>query len=113
MERRKSERLPFSSNASIVFRGQTYAGSIENVSEGGVEYLLTSSIKTSEDLTPEKLIKLNIQTPSGRNISLSCEVKWFLKMPQNGKKLTMGMKIINPPDEYRELIKELNSKNSN
>ena len=110
MERRKSERLPFSSGASIVFRDRSYAGAIENISEDGVEYLVTSTIQTTEDLTPEKLIELNFQTPSGSNISLKCEVKWFLRTPGDGKTLTLGMKIIDPPAEYRELIKDLNNK---
>lgn len=112
MERRKSERLPFSSDANIVLRDQSYTGAIENVSEDGVEYLLTSTIQTTEDLMPEKLIDLNFKTPSGKHISLTCEVKWYLKTPEDGKKLTMGMRIINPPAEYRELIKELNLNNS-
>ena len=107
MERRRSKRLTYNLNAKVRSGGFTYDGSIENVSEGGVEYLLTSLDHTTDDFKPDKIIELNFETPSGKVIALTCEVKWFLKSTRGNKKLTLGMKITNPPIAYKELIASL------
>lgn len=106
MEKRHSERIPCNLNAIIVSEGKDYSGQIENVSEDGVEYLITSKIQYSGNFTPDKTVKLNFQIPSGETLELDCEVKWFLKSPQSDikKTLIVGMKIKNPPRLYRELI---------
>lgn len=92
-------------NATITSEGNIFDGVIENVSEGGMEYLITSSIMSSGNFTPKKMIKLNFRIPSGESLDLDCEVEWFLKTPQDeNKSLILGMKIIDPPEIYRKLV---------
>jgi hypothetical protein len=108
MEKRHSERLLCHLKAKIISAGKTFDGFIENVSEEGLEYLISSLIQVPEDFTPEKMIKLIFQNHSGETINLTCEAKWFLRSSPDSKTLTVGMKIINPPQEYRELIRNEN-----
>ncbi len=107
IERRLSKRISAYINANVFSGGKTYDGSIENVSEEGVEYLMTSLIEAPKNFTPEKIIVLNFQIPSGETLNLYCEVKWFLRTPPFNKKLTLGMKIIDPPPTYKEFVKTL------
>lgn len=110
-ERRKSKRVPFISVASIVSAGRSYEGSIQNLSEEGVEYLLTSIKKVSKDFIPEKAVSLVLKDPSGKKYKLNCEVKWYLRAKGSSTSLTLGMKINNPPPRYRELIASLTADN--
>ncbi len=103
-----SRKIPVSLNAKIVSGGKTYAGLIENVSEYG----MISMIQISKDFTPEKIIELNFQIPSGEILSLNCELIWFLRMPLCNKELTLGFEIINPPQKYKEFIITLNFSNN-
>ncbi len=110
MERRRAERITYNLDANIISSGNTFTGSIENVSEDGVEYILTSLLDTSKDFTPDKIITLNFRAPTGETINLKCEVKWFARTsPNDNASLTMGMRIINPPSEYTTLINSLNA----
>ncbi len=108
MEKRLFKRKTIHLNAMIISGGKTYDGYIENVSEGGVEYLMTSSINAPYDFTPETVIELIFQIPSGKTLHLYCEVKWFLKASLDDKKLNLGIKVIDPPPEYIEFVKTLN-----
>lgn len=107
MERRRAKRITYNLTAKVNSGGYTYDGSIENVSEGGIEYLLTSLDRTTDDFTPDKIIELEFKTPEGDMIELKCEVKWFLKSKRGNKKLTLGMMILNPPAKYKDLIASL------
>ena len=106
-ERRKAKRVPFRSNADITFAGKSYMGAIQDVSEEGIQYLLTSFPEVSSDFVPEKAMDLVLKDPSGKKFKLSCEVKWYLKGKDGDTSLTMGMKITNPPLRYKELINSL------
>jgi hypothetical protein len=106
-ERRKFKRVPFSSDASIISAGKSYAGSIQNLSEEGAEYLLTSIREVSKDFIPEKAVSLVLKDPSGKQYKLNCEVKWYLRDKGKNNSLTLGIKITNPPPKYRELIASL------
>ncbi len=109
MERRGAERIPFNLKAGIESGGITYDGLVENVSDGGMEYLITSTVEAASDFTPDKVIKLEMVMPSGVRVSLTCEVKWFVKTEEGDEKLVMGMKIVDPPAEYRSWIKKVHA----
>ncbi len=106
MERRHSKRIPVNLNAKIISEDSIFDGIIENMSEDGLEYFMTSFIKTSQDITPQRLIKCNFLSPSGEMLDLNCELIWFLETAP-GEKL-LGMRIINPPLTYKEIVEHLN-----
>jgi hypothetical protein len=111
MEKRSSKRKSINLKANIIIDGNTYNGFIKNVSESGIGYLITSSIHISKDFTPVKKIKLNFQIPANEDMTLLCEVIWFLRTSSDAEILTLGMKIIDPPQQYAEWIKNLISGN--
>ena len=112
MERRHTERISFSLDARIISDKETHHGLIENISEDGMEYMITSYIQASKDFTPDKRIGLNFMTQSGEAIELNCEVKWFLKIESHEDKLLLGMEIINPSPEYKKWVKDITTSRS-
>ena len=111
MEKRRSDRYPVSLHASITLGAKTYTGLINNVSEFGVGYLMTSLSRVAKDFTPDGTAEMAFRTPSGKTLHLNCEVKWFVRASPNDQAMTMGMKIINPPREYNEYLETLYSNN--
>jgi hypothetical protein len=109
MERRRSRRIPVNLEANIISAGKSYVGLIENVSEGGLEYLMTSQVLVSEKFTPKKSLEVTFVIPSGETLHLNCELVWFLRAPLSEKLLTLGLKIIDPSTKYKEFIKSLDT----
>jgi len=106
MERRQSKRIPVNLNAKIFSDDKVFEGVIENMSEDGLEYFMTSFIKVSGNFIPPKSIKLNFQIPSGEVLDLNCELIWFLETSPEEK--LIGMKVLDPPLSYREIVKRQN-----
>lgn len=111
MNKRNSDRLPVNLKANITISNKAYSGLINNVSECGVGYLLVSLDYIADDVAPEKAIIVNFRTPSGLTLSLDCELKWFSKPQASAGRetsaLTLGLKIVNPPQQYTEYVKTL------
>lgn len=107
MDKRQSNRVICNLNANIISGGKSCGGFIDNVSEDGVEYLMTSAIKSSIDFIPERIITLSFQTPSGKILYLECEVKWYLRTAPDDETMTVGMKILNPTTAYQEFLHDL------
>lgn len=108
MERRNSERIPINLKATISSEGNSFEGIVENMSEDGLEYFMTSIVKVPQDFVPKKLMNISFQDRSGEMFSLICELIWFLETHKEGKNLLLGMKIIDPPFTYKEMVKGLN-----
>ncbi|UCH80186.1 MAG: PilZ domain-containing protein [Nitrospiraceae bacterium] len=107
MDNRFYKRTQVQLNARIITEGKEFDGSIENVSEGGIGYLINSSIKDSTDFSPRKMIEVDFLTSAGEKIRLECEIVWFSRSPAGDNELTLGMKIVNPPPEYKEWMSNL------
>lgn len=112
MTKRRSNRIECNISANIISGDRACGGFIDNISEDGVEYLLTSEIKSSKDFIPERIITLNFQTSSGETLNLDCEVRWYLRTAPEDETLTVGMKILSPPSVYREFLKDINNKST-
>jgi len=107
MNKRFYKRTSVQLKAEIISDGKSFAGSIENVSEGGVGYLINSSINDSTDFIPKKKIEISFLTPSGNNINVECETVWFSRPKEGTSNLSLGLKIVNPTSEYKEWITTL------
>ncbi|RJQ53431.1 MAG: PilZ domain-containing protein [Nitrospiraceae bacterium] len=107
-ERRHSGRKPVNLDAKIIAEGRVFDGCIENMSEDGLEYFMTSFVSASRDFFSNKMITMTFQSPSGEMISLTCELMWFLETSPAEKALFLGMKIVNPSKPFRELVKSMN-----
>ena len=107
MDKRQSSRVICNLNANIISGGKSCGGFIDNVSEDGIEYLMTSAIKSSIDFVPERIITLSFPTTSGKMLNLDCEVKWYLRTAPDDETMTLGMKILNPTFAYHEFLQDI------
>jgi hypothetical protein len=92
---------------NIYSGGKTYAGIIEYIPNDSMEYIISSSIKVSKDFTPPQIVQLSFLSPSGDLLNVTCNVLYFLRSESKDKRLTMGMKVLNPPPQYLEFIDTL------
>jgi hypothetical protein len=104
MKRICSDNMRVNLNGYIYSGDETYSGIIEYISNEGMESIISSSIKVSKDFTPPQIIHLNILTPLGSTLNLTCNVICFLRSEPEDKTLTMEMKVLNPPPQYLEFI---------
>jgi len=106
-DKRRAERIVESLDAEIISGGQSYSGIIMNFSSEGL-YMVTATANRVVDITPSTLLKLKCELPSGKKISLNCEVKWFqTKTSPHGVSFSMGMEIHNPSKEYKKFIESM------
>ncbi|MBI5634515.1 MAG: PAS domain S-box protein [Nitrospirae bacterium] len=107
MQRRRSERIPVNLPADVVLGGKTYDGIIINVSEDGIGSAVTSVVEAQAEFIPVNNIQLHFQDPSGKAIDLVCELAWFSRSDTDSRKITIGMRILNPPLMYKVFIKTM------
>ena len=105
--RKHTARTPVRLKAKIISGGETYPGSIQNVSESGVGYFVESVIKAEKDFAPKKMMELKFKLPSGETLKLDCEIIWSSRKSPDDKDLTIGIKIIKPPQKYKKFAKNL------
>ena len=107
-EKRLTRRKPVSLEGTLISGGKYYSGYIENICEQGM-HLITAPKTTKRSFIPETTHKLKIEAPSGKMTTLYCEVRWvhINKTPIHGLTYRMGMRILNEPREYSELITSL------
>ncbi len=106
MEKRLSKRLRVKLNARCVSIDVCHATYVENVSEEGV-FIQTAPADTKIDFTSGMPVELQIQLHSGETITLNCEIRWAYQNPPDGMSSSVGMKIIDPPSQYKEFLKTL------
>ena len=105
--RKLTARTPVNLKAQIISNGETYHGLIQNVSEGGIGYLIESVFEVYRDFAPRKILQVNLRIPSGETLNLNCEIIWCSRKTPDDKRVTIGLKIINPPQKYKKLVKKL------
>ncbi|UCH44531.1 MAG: PilZ domain-containing protein [Nitrospiraceae bacterium] len=106
MERRKSKRIPYFIDASIMCGDDIYDGIIGNISKNGFECIVTSVTKSLNNIIPHKKIELNYQDPLGDDIiDLKCKVVW-IKRPYK-KSMVIGLKILYLSSKYNKFISSL------
>jgi hypothetical protein len=106
MERRRYKRITVDLEARL-FLGRTgYSGIIRNISEEGM-FVRTSPIYNPIDLGPGATLQIECRLPAGEELNLNCSVKWSLKIPPENLRSCIGIKIIDPPVEYRGFVNTL------
>ena len=106
MERRKHKRIYFDVKARLTLGDKTFEGYIGNISESGIGYQITSSVMIKSDVAPYETIELSFETPEGKTLEMQCEVRWSKKGLFSGKTTSLGMRIVDPPPEYEQWLKE-------
>ncbi len=66
-------------------------------------------MKNTIDFVPGTPLELEFKCLSGEKLNLHCEVKWIYMYKEQTRSLitNMGMEIINPPQKYKESIRNL------
>ncbi len=108
MKRKRAKRKVVSLDTEFILGDKSYKGLIDNVSEGGLR-IKTIPMKTAPCSIPGTTLELKFQHPSGKKLNLHCEAIWVhinRNLPQC-LITTMGIKIIDPPEEYKTFIKSL------
>jgi hypothetical protein len=106
MEKRRFKRCISRFHSVVLAKGKSYAGSLENVSEEGLAYIMPYIKPALKELVPEEKIKLIVLTPSGDTLNLNCEIRWTNAHCEN-ERFCVGAKIIDPPEKYKEFLKTL------
>ncbi|RJQ56495.1 MAG: PilZ domain-containing protein [Nitrospiraceae bacterium] len=104
MGERRHKRIIVSFPAELICNDKHYAGTIENLSENGA-YVITAPQRALA--TPDTIIALRFQSPSGEKYDLNCRLKWSYQTPPHGFTNSLGMEIIDPPLLYKELLDTL------
>jgi hypothetical protein len=105
-EKRRFTRFIVHWRSVIISQGRSHSGSIHNVSEEGLAYMISAFSQAIKDFTPETIIKLLFSIPTGETLNLSCQIIWTSECTDDSK-FCIGMKIINPPARYIEYVKTL------
>ena len=107
MEKRTSERKSESLDAEITIDGLNYSGIIMNYSEYGL-FLVSATLYDVDEVDENTEMEIVCTLPSEEKVNLKCKVKWSNKKDSPfGVSLNMGLMIIDPPEKYKEFIKEI------
>ena len=101
--RRDCQRIPVNLEAELAYKKATCFAFIENVSDRGI-YVKITCIERIDDFKPGTKINIKFRLPSGQFLHLTCEEKWSKKNISNSMIEQIGMKIINPPQEYKHFF---------
>jgi hypothetical protein len=85
---------------------------IENVCEEGLAYSIETVVPALTEFPPEKKVQLIVSASSGEKWHLDCEIRWSSvsspwPLPQDYRTLGMGVRVIDPPENYREYVRTL------
>ncbi len=89
----------------LVHENRHYEGVVENMCDRGLHLIIASKLHISA-LLPEVSVKLKIQSVSGTEKDIHCEIKWIHmnSTPIYGLTYRMGMEITAASAEYLQLL---------
>ena len=102
-------RKPVQFQSYLIVGENRYDGNIINISTTGVAmYVNTHFPEKTIDCKKGEILKLELQAPLGKLISLKCKIKWLrFKHYPEGLTTSMGMEIIGPPADFINLFNSL------
>lgn len=112
MEKRRHERIIESLDAEIVSNGTVYSCIVMNFSAEGL-YIVTATANSIVEISPSTVLQLNCTLPSGSRLSMECKIIWFQTKPSShGVAFSLGLEIMNPPEEYKDFVASISSQHS-
>jgi len=93
----------------IIIEGKSYIGYLKNLSQEGIEYLgMLDFYHYHKEINPKKKVKLIVEKTINNNvINLDCEIKWTNSHLSDSSKSFLGLKVLNPPITYKNLVNAL------
>ena len=112
MENRRHERIVESLEAEIVSNGTVYSCIVMNFSAEGL-YIVTATANSIVEIAPSTVLQLKCMLPSGNRLSMDCKIIWFqTKTSPHGVAFSLGLEIIDPPQEYKDFVETVCSPSS-
>jgi hypothetical protein len=106
MEQRRFKRIPLILDAKIVSQNGSFEGFTENASVEGFKYLIRSLVSKATDFVIGDTIELVFKLPDGDSLDLTCEIMWVSESSASNERISLGLKIIDPPQKYREFLEK-------
>ena len=107
MEKRRFKRIRVNLKAERISGDEKYAVFIENISESGI-YMLTTTSTDNKKYAADTEIELRLKLSSGETIHLRGRTKWaYYKIPPDKLTDSIGLEIIDPPQEYIKFVRSL------
>ncbi|UCD34217.1 MAG: PilZ domain-containing protein [Nitrospiraceae bacterium] len=106
MERRRGKRLSVNLKAERLSCSRNCSVFIENISDTGIQ-MITAPAKNPKVFVPGAPVELRLETAEGNPIKLNCLVKWSYDSSREDMTNSVGLEVIDPPDEYLSLVKNL------
>lgn len=92
----KAERISCTGNCSVF---------IENLSETGIKMITAPN--QENDFAPGKDLDLEFELLTGLTINLNCNVKWSYDNPSKDESSSVGLEVIDPPQEYMKFVRAI------
>jgi len=105
MERRRAERKIVKLKAERISCTGNCSVFIENLSETGIK-MITAPHKEN-DFAPGKDLDLELELSTGDTINLNCNVKWSYDNPSQDESSSVGLEVIDPPQEYKKFVEAI------
>jgi len=106
MERRRAQRLTVNLKAERLSCTKNCSVFIENLSDTGISMI--TSPTNNKVYVPGSAIDIKLKLATGNTIKLNCNVKWYYDNSSEDMTNSVGLEIVDPPEEYKEFIKTLN-----
>ncbi|TNF56294.1 PilZ domain-containing protein [bacterium] len=102
---RNAKRAPVLQETEVTAADKKYSGTIENVSETGLNIIVPSE-ECVTSFIPGSKVTVTFR-PAEKEVNIQCEVSWVRidKNPSHGIMYTLAMEVIQGAPEYREYIK--------
>jgi hypothetical protein len=101
------QRIIVNLKTEFVSDDKMYDGIIQNLSKNR----MMVSADTKVNISPEKKVEIKYNLSSKETLNIYCKVRWYtIKNSSQDFKFSMGLEIINPPQEYKDFIKTLLNK---
>lgn len=106
MERRHNKRKTIRLNAESITGDTNFSVFIENVSESGIS-MITAPSNIPKDFTQNQTINLKLKLSAEEILGLRCKVIWSHRAAPRSLDFSVGLEIIEPPDEYINFVRSL------
>lgn len=102
-DKRIHERIIVRLKAVLTFKGMSYIGMIENISEHGL-YMISLPVKPQIDFSSGTIHEMKLPTGTGEAVIVHCKIQWAYKTPPYGLTNSISMEVVNPSPAYRRFL---------
>jgi hypothetical protein len=102
---RHSKRVPVLQEAEVKSDDNRFSGTIENISESGLNIIVPSDDCVTSFI-PGSKVTVTFR-PEGKEVTIQCEINWARidKNPSHGIMYTLAMEISQMPPDYKKYVK--------